>query len=164
VSDRVVGARKPRLILYLIFLTKSKTMLYCCDKFKNDFLHFDFDNMLIEEDNNMLNSNEHYIDYKNEYIEQTKINHKKLDDLLKKFNILNNFYTKSDDRKYVYHFIDNNTKEKLNNEIKNIHLYQRKLYTNFLKHIEFLNIAKNTTVNETVKILDKSRMTRLVNK
>jgi hypothetical protein len=120
--------------------------------------------MLIEEDNELLNSNEHYIDYKNEYIEQTNINHKKLDELLKKFNILNNFYTKSCDRKYIYHFIDNDTKEKLNNEIKDIHLYQRKLYTNFLKHIEFLNIAKNTTTNETVKILDKSRMTKLVNK
>ena len=52
----------------------------------------------------------------------------------------------------------------LNNEIKNIHLYQRKLYTNFINHIEFLNNAKNTTVNDTVKIVDKSRMTKLVNK
>ncbi len=139
-------------------------MLYCCDTFKCDFLNCNFDNMLIEEDNPILNSNEHYIDYKNEYIEQTKINHKKLDELLKKFNILNNFYTKSCDRKYVYHFIDNDTKEKLNNEIKNIHVYQRKLYINFINHIEFLNNAKNTTVNEPVKIVDKSRMTRLVNK
>lgn len=140
-------------------------MLYCCDTFKCDFLDCNFDNILIEEDNPMLNSNEHYIDYKNEYIEQTKINHKKLDELLKKFNILNNFYTKSCDRKYVYHFIDNDTKEKLNNEIKNIHVYQRKLYINFINHIEFLNNAKNTTtVNEPVKIVDKSRMTRLVNK
>jgi len=139
-------------------------MLYCCDTFKCDFLDCNFDNMLIEEDNELLNSNEHYIDYKNEYIKQTNINHKKLDKLLKKFNILNNFYTKTCDCKYVYHFIDNHTKEKLNNEIKNIHLYQRKLYTNFINHIEFLNNAKNTTVNDTVKIIDKSRMTKLVNK
>lgn len=139
-------------------------MLYCCDKFRNDFLHFDFDNMLIEEDNELLNSNEHYIDYKNEYIEQTKINHDKLDELLKKFNILNNFYTKSCDCKYVYHFIDNNTKENYNNNIKNIHLNQRTLYTNFINHIEFLNTAKNITIKETIKISDKSRMTRLVNK
>jgi len=139
-------------------------MLYCCDKFKDDFLCCDFDNILIEEDNNLLNSNEHYIDYKNEYIKQTNINHKELDSLLKKFSILNNFYTKSCDRKYVYHFIDNNTKEKLNNEIKNVHLYQRKLFTNFVNHVEFLNTAKNTRVNESVKIIDKSRMTKLVNK
>lgn len=139
-------------------------MLYCCNKFRNDFLHFDFDNMLIEEDNELLNSNEHYIDYKNEYIEQTKINHDKLDELLKKFNILNNFYTKSCDCKYIYHFIDNNTKENYNNNIKNIHLNQRILYTNFINHIEFLNIAKNITIEETIKISDKSRMTRLVNK
>ena len=60
------------------------------------------------------------------------------------------------------HFIDNNTKEKYNNEIKDIHIYQRKLYTNFINHIEFLNNAKNTENIETLKITDKSRMTKLV--
>ena len=143
-------------------------MLYCCNKFKNDFLHSEFDTMLIEQDNELLNSNEHYLDYKNEYIKQTNINHKKLDELLKKFNILNNFYTKSDDCKYVYHFIDNNTKEKLNNEIKKIHLNQRKLYTDFINHIEFLNTVKTTFINENIneninKKSDKSRMIKLVN-
>ena len=65
---------------------------------------------------------------------------------------------------HMHNKFTKSTKEKLNNEIKNIHLYQRKLYTNFINHIEFLNNAKNTTVNDTVKIVDKSRMTKLVNK
>ena len=138
-------------------------MLYCCDKFKSDFLHFDFDNMLIEENNELLNSNQHYIDYKNEYIEQTNTNHENLNELLKKFNILHNFYTKNNN-KYIYHFVDNNIKEKYNNEIKQIHIAQRSLYTNFINHIIFLNNAKNTLPNTVNEIVDKSRMTKLVNK
>lgn len=139
-------------------------MLYSIDKFKSDFLYFEFDNMLIDENNELLNSNEHYIDYKSEYISKTEINCKQLDNLLKKFNILNNFYTKSSERKYVYHFVDDNIKRSYNDEIKQINVSQITLYTNFINHIEFLNISKNTTKNETIKIIDKSRMTKLVNK
>lgn len=139
-------------------------MLYSIDKFKDDFLYFEFDNMLIEDDNELLNSNEHYIDYKSEYISKTKINCEQLDNLLRNFTILNNFYTKSNDRKYVYHFIDNNTKQKYDDEIKHINITQIKLYTNFIDHIEFLNTAKSIVKDETVKIVDKSRMLKLVSK
>lgn len=139
-------------------------MLYNINKFQEDFLEYDFDIKLIEEDNTLLNSNKHYIDYKNDYLDSTKENYNKLNDILKKFKLLHNFYSKSSDNKYTYHFIDNSVKMEYNNKIKQIHIDQRNLFTNFIDHIDFLNMTKYILPDNKNQTIDKSRMTRLVDK
>ena len=139
-------------------------MIYDNNEFKDNFLGYEFDIKLIEEDNELLNSNEHYIDYKKEYFSKSIKNHERLSVLLGKFNNLNNFEG-NNNRKYTYNFVNNNIKEEYNKEIKQIYIDQRNLFTNFINHIDFLNCCKNTKYNDLENILvDKSRMTRLVDK
>lgn len=140
--------------------------IYDINNFKQQFLDFDFDYILIESNNEYINSNEHYLDFKNEYINNTNVHFEKLTELLKRFNILHNFYSKSSNNKYVYHYFDTNTKEDYNINIKNIIIDQRKLYSNFINHIDFLNNIKNSnhSINkEPENLEDKSRMVKVSN-
>lgn len=116
-------------------------MNYCNIEFKTKFLDIDFDNILNEQNNKYVNSDD-YLQHKNIYI--TSAN-RRLSELVKlkiDYDILNNFYTKSDNNKYIYNVIDVSTKDKYNDLIKNLIQEQKKDLKNFLHYIDFLNTIK----------------------
>jgi hypothetical protein len=111
---------------------------YNIDDFKNKFLNINFDDILIEQNSKFINSNI-YLDSKIRYIEHTHDNIQKLNLLLVEYSILNNLYTKDSTlNKYTFHVVNNEKKEKLNTDIKNIINIQKKLYDNFIHYIQFL--------------------------
>jgi hypothetical protein len=112
--------------------------LYNEENFKNTFLTNNFDDFLINNNNNLVNSNKYYLQFKVEYLNKTTNNLNKYTTLLKEFNELSNNY-KINDNKYSYTFIDKNLYNKTNNELKSLLLEQRKLYNNFINYIQFLN-------------------------
>lgn len=113
--------------------------IYNIDEFKMKFLNKNFDEILLNNNNNIINSDV-YLLQKNNYLNKTKENIEKLVELTTKFNILNNFYTKSDDKNiYTYHYINTKEKDEYNNMIKNIYKEQQYIYNNFLNYINILN-------------------------
>ena len=55
-------------------------------EFREKFITIDFDNYLKEQNNNLVNSNEYYLQYKNEYITTSENNYEILKGLLVIFN------------------------------------------------------------------------------
>lgn len=142
-----------------------KNLIYEIDNFKKKFIDFDFDEILLESNNEYINSNEHYLNFKNKYMLDTNSNYIKLKDILSKFNILNNFYTKSNDNKYTYHYFDNVLKEDYNIKIKKIYIKQKELYSNFYNHLIFLNqiTNPNSRTISNYSNINKSRMIKVFN-
>lgn len=108
------------------------------ESFKNQFLNIHFDNFLFENNNDLVNSNEFYIQYKTEYLRKTQDNYEKYSNLMKTFKHMTNNYTITHN-KYSYTFVDKNEYNRLNKELKTILIEQRELYNNFMNYIQFLN-------------------------
>lgn len=108
------------------------------ESFKQQFLNIHFDNFLFENNNDLVNSNEFYIQYKTEYLTKTQDNYEKYSQLMKTFTHMTNNYT-INQSKYSYTFVDKNEYNRLNKELKTILIEQRELYNNFMNYIQFLN-------------------------
>lgn len=131
------------------------------EEFNNKFI-LDFDNYLTEQDNSLVNSNEYYLQYKNEYMISTNKNADILKELLVSYNQLYNNYNKSTS-KYIYNYIDKSEYNIINNKIKNLILEQSVNFNNFMNHINFLN--NNLKSKNTVNLnSNNSRMTKLSKK
>ena len=48
--------------------------LYSEQSFNDTFININFDEFLIQNNNNLVNSNEYYLQYKSEYLEKTTTN------------------------------------------------------------------------------------------
>jgi hypothetical protein len=112
--------------------------LYNEEQFKQTFLNVDFDKVFIENNNNIINSNELYLQYKAEYLKKTSDNLQKYTQLFKTFKNLSNNYNVNNN-KYSYTFIDKNEYNKTNKTLKDLLLEQRQLYSNFMSYVQFLN-------------------------
>ena len=108
--------------------------------FNTSFININFDNLLIEVDNNLVNSNEYYLEYKNKYLAQTHENFEEFKELIDKFDTFYNNYSVKDN-KYTYTYIDNKEYEKIKYSLKVLIDNQRQLLDNFTKYIEFLNTS-----------------------
>lgn len=108
------------------------------ESFKKQFLNINFDEFLFEKNNDLVNSNEFYIQYKTEYLSKTQENLIKYSELIKPFKHMDNNYTITQS-KYSYTFINKDEYNRLNKEIKNLLVEQRTLYNNFMNYIQFLN-------------------------
>jgi hypothetical protein len=106
--------------------------------FKVDFINIDFDNKLLENNNPLLNSQQHYIAFKQRYIKDTLSNSKKYTALKGELEQLENMSSYTD-TKFVHVYIDDNKVSAIKQSIKNIILHQRVLLSNFLNYIDYLN-------------------------
>lgn len=113
--------------------------LYSKDEFKERFLNINFDNILIQEDNPLVNSSEYYLQYKNNYLTLTNKNYTDYCILLDKYLELSNNYTIVNN-KYTYTIVDKSLYLKLNKDIKNLINNQQKILDNFLHFVNLLNL------------------------
>lgn len=112
--------------------------LYNEDQFKQTFLNVDFDKVFIENNNNIINSNELYLQYKAEYLKKTSNNLQKYTQFFQIFKELSNNYN-INNNKYSYTFIDKDEYKKTNKILKDLLSEQRQLYNNFMSYVQFLN-------------------------
>lgn len=115
-----------------------ESYLYTDEQFKQTFLDVDFDNLFIENNNNIINSNDLYLQYKSDYLKKTSDNLQKYTTLFKIFKDLYNNYSVVNN-KYSYTFINKNEYKSTNKILKNLLLEQRQLYNNFMTYVQFLN-------------------------
>jgi hypothetical protein len=104
------------------------------------YINVNFDDILIENNNPLVNSEDVYLKYKTEYFEQTNKNYnmfKKLSEELE--NLEGNQGYTTYGSKYTYIYNDVIEIEKLRLTIKQIVIAQRKLYKNFYHYVNLLN-------------------------
>lgn len=108
--------------------------------FEMSYINVNFDNILIEDNNPIVNSESLYLQFKKQYFEQTYDNY----DLFKRLtnelrDIEGNEGHSVSGNKYSYIFNDITKIESLRLTIKNIVISQEKLYNNFYQYITLLN-------------------------
>lgn len=136
------------------------------ENFKSTFLYFDFDKILIDQNNSLVNSNEYYLFYKNNYIKSTQENLENYINLNEKYEYLSNNELITDTGKVKY-YISNANSEDLDNiklEINKVLMSQRKLYENFINYIEFLNQSKTKIVTTNKQTSVKSSAKKFFSK
>jgi hypothetical protein len=118
----------------------QKAKVYCIKNFQKKFLNIQFDNILIEQNNKYVNSQE-YLSQKKKYNSSTKENFKIIKELVKEYDLLNNNYS-INNTKYIYKYIDTERLNTLNNELKNILIKQEKIFVDINNFIKFLLTIK----------------------
>lgn len=114
--------------------------MYSKDQFKSEFMDYNFDEMLLERNNPLINSNEKYLYWKNMYLKDTMNNYEKFTNLLENFSNNNYSISKTNNTtKHIFKYINPITSETINTEIKTLLVVQRQIYKHFIDYINFLN-------------------------
>lgn len=117
--------------------------------FTKEFLLYDFDKLLVEKNNPLINSRKYYISYKQNYIKQTKANLQQFKNIKNEFDkLIKTEFQKPSDTSYLYCYIDNNRKTELQNELKVLIQKQRKNVKILIEHINILNENMNKLSSE----------------
>ena len=99
----------------------------------------DFDEKLHEYNNEFVNSDAYYLEYKNIYLSNTEINYENLEKCLELLAQSTNIHVREDQiKKYTFTYVDKSIKERINLQIKELIVNQNKLYNDFINHIKFL--------------------------
>ena len=142
--------------------------MYCKNIFKDKFINCNFDNELIEMDNALVNSNEEYLDIKNNYLKKSNENLSNITLLIEDYNLLSYNYCitcNENITSHKYTFINTKNLENINNNIKKILKEQQYIYDNFRHYITFINSTKlispikyQKEINQpqTIKITDRN--------
>lgn len=110
--------------------------------FYNMFININFDNILLETNNSLVNSKEFYLNYKKTYFDQTNKNYSKFLRINAELQKLKELQYKKSNNKYYYTYLDQTKLESLKNELKTIIISQKESFNNFKHYVETLN--KNT--------------------
>lgn len=137
--------------------------------FREQFIA-DFDQLLLDQNNPVINSYEQYGQYKDNYLKLTEKNWLQYEKINNELQGLKNYYTNPKTNRFVYKYIDHDKLNKLNLELKNIVIEQRKHHQNFLNFIMILNkesSSSNTIISRPLalhKSRSKSRSRGLLSK
>lgn len=137
-------------------------------EFKQKFLDSvdNFDNILIQNNNPLVNSQEYYLNYKQTYIATTLEN-------LKTYSLLKNQLDKLlseqhqviDGKKVYYTYIDNQLLDNLREQCFQVYTKQKQLLENFTHQVNFvnLNFKKLTQQSNDTVVKTKTRRSLLSN-
>jgi hypothetical protein len=102
------------------------------------YININFDEILLENNNSLVNSEEFYLMYKKDYFDQTSKNFEKYKKWDVELQELTNFNV-SESTKYKYVYTNLTKVEFLKQELKNLIIAQNKLLDNFHHYVTLLN-------------------------
>ena len=133
------------------------------EQFQEMFLDVNFDQKLIATNNPLVNSNEYYLSYKQNYIQMTQSTLDQYHNVYHKYNqLLATQHQQVTPTKVVFTIIDTNQLQNLRQELKDLLIHQRELLHNFLLYIAYLNqnvdkyITNDTSKNAVANSDSKS--------
>lgn len=128
--------------------------------FYSRYININFDEILTENNNLLVSSEEMYLKYKKKYFDETHKNYKLFKDFSTELKILENDqgYTNNNNR-YLYVYKDITKIEELRLNIKNIVIAQNTLLYNFNHYVNLLN-SKQELFQNNIK-QKKSILSRL---
>ena len=121
--------------------------VYSLEVFHKTFRKSNFDELLLEQNNHLVNSNKHYLQLKSTYLDETNKNYNELEEKLEKFSELKNNYTRTHNvsvTTHHYKVINKDLLELANQHIKEILDRQKKLHSVLMNYINFINDACNS--------------------
>lgn len=137
--------------------------------FKSKFLNYNFDDILINNNNPLLNSYEFYIQYKQKYIINSRKNYELYQKLYKEYiNLKKTEYQMPSTNVVIYTYISSDKLNDLCFKIKNLLKQQQKNLDNFLHYINHLNenvnsyIIENSSNSKNTIRRNKNIFTRLL--
>ena len=131
------------------------------EAFKEKYLDKKFDEILINNNNVLLNSNEHYIQFKKKYKQATMENFTLFSKLYSQLqttdsltntlatSYINDYINKDIDTKKFYLYTDLNKQMKIQQEINFLLHKQQQLYNNFTHYLDKLNTHSNQIAQKT---------------
>ena len=136
--------------------------------FKSKFLNCDFDSILLNSNNPLLNSYDIYIQYKQKYIINARKNYDSYQKLFKEYSNLKKLqYHQINPNKIIYTYISDDKLNDLSFKIKNLVIEQQSSLDNFMHYITHLNKNVDSYIDQsksTVTSLRKNKniFTRLL--
>ena len=131
--------------------------------FTNEFLAYDFDKILLETNNPLINSHKYYLIFKQEYIKTTKLNLQKYKNLVNELDkISNNKFKQPDETTYIYSYVNKDRENELKHEIKTIVLNQRTHIKKLIEHVNKLNVDMVKLSSETTYKNSKNILSTLL--
>ena len=117
--------------------------------FYSRYININFDEILTENNNSLVSSEEMYLKYKKKYFDETHNNYKLFKDYSAELKILENDqgYTNNGNR-YLYVYKDITKIEELRLSIKNIVIAQNTLLYNFNHYVNLLNSKQELFQND----------------
>lgn len=119
--------------------------------FYNMFININFDNILYETNNPLVNSKEFYLNYKKQYFDKTNQNYSRFLRINAELQKLKESQHKIKNQKYFFVYLDKKSLETLKNDLKKIIISQQELFNNFKHYIEKLNKDVNLFSNIPTK-------------
>lgn len=116
--------------------------------FFKEFIDVDFDNILLQNNNPLFNSDEHYCRYKKKYLDEAYKNkeiYEQHSDELQ--HLQNQQVVKTSATKVIYTFVDEDKIKLLKQNKKNLVSTQRQSLQNFLQYLNQLNIDSMQSTN-----------------
>ena len=115
--------------------------------FKSKFLNYNFDDILLNNNNPLLNSYDLYIQYKQKYIINARKNYDLYQKLIKEYNNLKKTqYQTPSQNVVIYTYISSDKLNDLSIKIKQLIKTQEQYLHNFLNYIEHLNNNINSYI------------------
>ena len=145
-------------------------MSYSLENFKMTYIDYDFDISLLDQNNDLVNSNTSYLDIKNNYLKQSLDNFEEFTQLLlKHIELSNNHVIRLDDNLTIhsYKFINTNNLDDTNIKLKVLLQNQKYIFDNFIHYISFINSTETISENvyygdvnqpQTIKINNKKTL------
>lgn len=125
--------------------------------FHSQYINIDFDKILIDNNNPLINSEDVYLNFKKQYFDETIVAYKEFQQLSKQLDELHESggYKHNEKRtKHIFVYIDTEKIESLKIQIKKLYMIQEKRFSNFYNYVTLLNTNQNLFVEKT-KVVDK---------
>lgn len=119
--------------------------------FYNMFININFDNILLETNNPLVNSKDFYLNYKKTYFDQTNKNYSKFLRINAELQKQKQLQYNTSNNKYYYTYLDQKQLDSLKNDLKIIIISQKELFNNFKHYVETLNKDTNLFQNTSDK-------------
>ena len=117
--------------------------------FNNEFINVHFDEILLKYNNPLINSNEMYLKYKQNYLSKSRDNFKIYTELNDQLNQINSLHLKTNTNKIEYKYINKSQRFEIKSNIKKLLINQRILLSHFLHYINSLNNNKTFILEQS---------------
>jgi hypothetical protein len=111
--------------------------------FYSQYININFDEILIESNNHLINSQNVYLKYKQQYFDVSLKNYELFKKYKEELERLQKSETVTVPNKYIFVYKDTQVIEQIKQKLKNVVLSQEKLLNNFHHYITLLNTNPN---------------------
>lgn len=119
--------------------------------FQTEFLSIDFDDILLQGNHSMLNSYEHYIQFKNKYFTEALDNYGQFQQLQNYFISLHQSLDNTES-KVTFVYVDKQVLQDVQQQMNNLILKQRRLLNNMKHYLITLNTIQIDSKDDTASI------------